>query len=483
MLDVMATDLSQYFIWERPCFPGLVYTPAEAVTIPHIKEFGYPWDDTLCFFSNGMIRAVWRIEVMTQNGAKITEKFLDQQYFAAKMKHYDELTRKLSDWFDKVSKECLAGLSDDEYLRWWKEYNDDFRNWWGFAQVSDVIGMGSEYLLKQRFKLTPEQMNILTTPTRKSYTTAEEEEMLNIVHCLLEKKDLSQLLKEHSEKYFWMLNSYADTKYLDEKYFLSVAEDIIKKGISIKEINKIKKNNDERLREIKNKSKALQEGLKMNEQDGKLVEFIDYFTCFQDDRKAFSIKVNHYTDLFMKDMCRRSGLHYDLVKFICPQEYSEVLQGNFELGRLKIRQKHFSVLFKATGTEIYEGAESEKQEQKVLGIEIEKNLSEFEGVRTMGGKVVGRVRKIMQLADLGTMQDGEILVTTMTSPDFVIAMRKAKAIVTDQGGVTCHAAVISRELGLPCVIGTSIATRVLNNGDLIEVRANHGIVKVIARSG
>ena len=477
----MSKNLSQYFIWERPCFPGLVYTPAEAVTVPHIKEFGYPWDDTLCFFSNGMIRAVWRIEVMTQNGAKITQKFLDPQYFLAKIKHHDELMRKLASWFERVNTNALAKLSDEEYLVWWKDYNDDFRNWWGFAQVSDLIGMGSEFLLKQKFTLSPEQMNVLTTPTRKSYTTVEEEEMLNIVYCLLEKKDPNQLLKEHSEKYFWMLNSYADTKYLDEKYFFSVAEDIIKKGIGLEEKEKIKKNNETRLIEIKEKSRALQTELKMTEQDKKLVKFIDYFTCFQDDRKAFSIKANHYTDLFMKELGRRAGLHYDLVKFICPQEYADVLRGGFELMRLKTRQKHFSIFFKATGTEIYEGTESEKQEQNVLGIEIDKNLSEFEGVRAMGGKVVGRVRKIMQLADLGTMQNDEILVTTMTSPDFVVAMRKAKAIVTDQGGVTCHAAVISRELGLPCVIGTSIATRVLNTGDLVEVRANHGIVRILER--
>ena len=62
------------------------------------------------------------------------------------------------------------------------------------------------------------------------------------------------------------------------------------------------------------------------------------------------------------------------------------------------------------------------------------------------------------------------------SPDFVPAMKKASAIVTDEGGITCHAAVISRELGIPCVIGTKIATKVLKDGDLIEIKANHGLI-------
>jgi pyruvate,water dikinase len=65
----------------------------------------------------------------------------------------------------------------------------------------------------------------------------------------------------------------------------------------------------------------------------------------------------------------------------------------------------------------------------------------------------------------------------MTRPEFILAMRKAVAIVTDEGGVTCHAAILSRELGIPCVVGTKIATKVFKDGDLLEVRANHGIVK------
>lgn len=56
-------------------------------------------------------------------------------------------------------------------------------------------------------------------------------------------------------------------------------------------------------------------------------------------------------------------------------------------------------------------------------------------------------------------------------------MKKAVAIVTDEGGITCHAAIVSRELGIPCVVGTKIATRVFKDGDLLEVRANHGLVR------
>jgi pyruvate,water dikinase len=72
--------------------------------------------------------------------------------------------------------------------------------------------------------------------------------------------------------------------------------------------------------------------------------------------------------------------------------------------------------------------------------------------------------------------EGEVLVTHMTAPDWAPAMRRAAAIVTDAGGMTSHAAIVSRELGIPCVVGTSDATQVLRDGDVVTVDALHGLV-------
>jgi pyruvate,water dikinase len=69
----------------------------------------------------------------------------------------------------------------------------------------------------------------------------------------------------------------------------------------------------------------------------------------------------------------------------------------------------------------------------------------------------------------------------MTRPEFVPLMKKAAGIVTDEGGITCHAAIISRELGKPCIIGTQTATQIIKDGDLVEVRANHGTVRILNR--
>ncbi|MCD4704534.1 hypothetical protein K8R66_00475 [bacterium] len=93
------------------------------------------------------------------------------------------------------------------------------------------------------------------------------------------------------------------------------------------------------------------------------------------------------------------------------------------------------------------------------------------------GKVKGRIKIIKRKSQVNEIKEGDILVSPMTTPEFILAMKKASAFITDEGGITCHAAIIAREMKKPCIIGTKIATQVLKDGDLVEVDANQGIVR------
>lgn len=80
--------------------------------------------------------------------------------------------------------------------------------------------------------------------------------------------------------------------------------------------------------------------------------------------------------------------------------------------------------------------------------------------------------------DLRKVREGSILVAVTTNPDYVPAMRQCKAFITDEGGITSHAAIVARELNLPCIVGTKLATKIFKDGDLVDVDANQGIVKL-----
>jgi len=98
------------------------------------------------------------------------------------------------------------------------------------------------------------------------------------------------------------------------------------------------------------------------------------------------------------------------------------------------------------------------------------------GLGASPGRAVGRVRIMLSPSEGEALQPGEVLVAPMTSPDWVPVLRRAGALVTDGGGMTCHAAIVSRELGVPCVVGTRRATEVLRDGELVTVDGAKGVV-------
>ena len=93
----------------------------------------------------------------------------------------------------------------------------------------------------------------------------------------------------------------------------------------------------------------------------------------------------------------------------------------------------------------------------------------------MGSSVAtGRVRVIRSAEGLGQFQPGEVLVAPMTDPDWEPVLKRAAAVVTDEGGRTCHAAIVARELGIPCVVGTVRGTQVLRDGQEVTVSCAEG---------
>lgn len=97
------------------------------------------------------------------------------------------------------------------------------------------------------------------------------------------------------------------------------------------------------------------------------------------------------------------------------------------------------------------------------------------------GKVSGRVCIVLEASEMAKFKEGDVLVSNCTNPSLMPVIRICGAIVTDEGGIMCHAAIVSRELKKPCIIGTKNATKVFKDGDLVEVDAEKGIVKMLSK--
>jgi phosphoenolpyruvate synthase/pyruvate phosphate dikinase len=117
-------------------------------------------------------------------------------------------------------------------------------------------------------------------------------------------------------------------------------------------------------------------------------------------------------------------------------------------------------------------------ESIILDKKIDKT-DNFKGVVAFKGLCQGVAKVVMTASEIGKVQDGDILVAPTTAPSYIMGMKKASAFIADEGGITSHTAIVAREMKKPCIIGTKIATKVLKDGDLVEVDANQGIVKII----
>ncbi|NQU98808.1 hypothetical protein HQ533_05035 [Candidatus Woesearchaeota archaeon] len=188
-----------------------------------------------------------------------------------------------------------------------------------------------------------------------------------------------------------------------------------------------------------------------------------------------------YTEgkVLLKEIGRRFGLTTLEIENCISKEIIEMLKRKKGPNKKKIQNR----LKKYKLTYLKEGYEVTIPKGKIENFEDSQNI--IKGRTACHEKVKGKVTILRESLsgtlkeDIKKMPEGNILVTEMTAPDMILAMKKASAIVTDVGGLLCHAAIVSRELKKPCIIGTKVATKVLKDGDFVEVDANKGVVKKI----
>jgi phosphoenolpyruvate synthase/pyruvate phosphate dikinase len=187
----------------------------------------------------------------------------------------------------------------------------------------------------------------------------------------------------------------------------------------------------------------------------------------------------------LKKITEHFGLTYGEFLLQRDNEILSALRGELDSAQLKDNARkriEMSVALFADSKntpQFIESLEDIELMKKLMLPQINTEHKELKGQVGNRGAYTGPARIIMNTFDFHKMQTGDVLISTMTTPDFVVLMHKAGAIVTDIGGMLCHAAIVSREINKPCVIGTKFATKIFKDGDMVEVDADKGVVKII----
>ncbi|NTW13675.1 MAG: hypothetical protein HGA31_01450 [Candidatus Moranbacteria bacterium] len=357
----------------------------------------------------------------------------------------------------------------------------------------DGFALGTDRMLEERIKHTyescpdasgtlsfSETFSILTTPDHSSFIREAELGLFRLILALRKRgDDRRKLIREYRDRYFWIRNNYIDSNELSVAYFEEEVARIDSSGLDIEaEIARIE-NLPAENRKMKN---ALLVKLGLDEATRALLSITEDFTAWQDDRKKATMYTAYYCTLMLDEIARRVGLSADLLKYMSPREVSRIFLDTPTIDVLEKRRTHSVAYWDEDGHEILSGDTVTELHKELQGNKDMEDVKDFRGLTASLGSAQGRVRIIRSVKEIGRVKQGDVLVAVMTRPDYVPAMRIAVAIVTDEGGITSHAAIVARELKIPCVIGTKIATRILRDGDLVQVNANHGVVRILERA-
>jgi len=234
--------------------------------------------------------------------------------------------------------------------------------------------------------------------------------------------------------------------------------------------SKVQKNKERRLVLLKKQG--------FNKEVANLSNLIVLFTHWQDLRKENTLMTTTLVSQYLQEIARRRQIDEDILNYLYFPELQDFVAGKLHLKKIKDRRKGVYFVFVKGKFAVYPQGEV----QDILDLVIFKKIqevSELTGMCASLGSARGFAKVVRSVEEMGKVRDGDILVMATTRPEHLPAMKRAAAIITDEGGVTSHAAITSRELGKPCIIGTKIATKVFKDGDLVEVDANKGVVRKI----
>jgi len=205
---------------------------------------------------------------------------------------------------------------------------------------------------------------------------------------------------------------------------------------------------------------------------------------FNDGRKYYSKRLNSMFSILLSEVGRRFDLGYAEVAHHSWRELSDILldKTKFELDKISNRLSHWAANYSNGNIEFLCGNEATNLVNNSLNnINTDDYSQLITGLGVSGGIVEGRVKVIKTYGGLNDIEKGDILVTTMTDPEWITVFDKCAGIITDEGGYLCHAAIVSREMRIPCIVGTKKSTQILTNGDRIIMNGENGTIKIIRR--
>ena len=439
--------------------------------------FNLCWSESAIIFEKDS--ALWFLEQEALD--KACQEFTDKVFISDKTrgnfyKTWHRYIKKLLNIHKSIERHNLKKLGDKELAQLFRKWNKAYLDFWSIGVTTELINFDLDVKLKkiiERYLKDKKSFNkafvALSTPSELSFYKEEEIDLMPII--FLSGKEKEKALEKHAKKYFWILDNYLEAQVLGKDYF----KDHIK-GISKNQVKKSLKETSYYKQKVSQAKQEYIGRLKLSQKEVKIVDLLSDSIILQDKRKKYNLQAAHFLEEFLKELSRRNKIFVRDLKRLLPDEIERYFQRK-DLQNLIKERKNIIVVSCAKGMqEIIIGKKAIEISEKLRKKDVEKKAN-LQGTVASTGKTKyfrGVARIILTPKEGHKLRDGEILVTAMTTPDYVVFMKKAGAIITDIGGITCHAAVVSREFQIPCIVNTKDATKIIKDGDILELHNLRG---------
>lgn len=433
--------------------------------------------------------------------------------------YFEEIIDKSLAWgetFNQWTKENiyqrdLSGLTGPELVSLFKKFIDGQEDGYAYGTAlptldflqgsfveSNLINFLKKATAAEKF---PEYYAVFTAPINNSFSQDQEEALLKLMagywrdeewrtavlnksleQAQKEYPDFFEDLKAHAAKYSWVYYVYQGPAWTEINFY-NFIQDYLRKGINPTEKLKQLSAQREHLNQLK--EKYLRE-LKPDAFNGFILRIAGKMVWAKPRRKDYQSQSYYHLEKLLREIAKRLFVSLDQIRSLPTLIIEKALNGEEVDLAIANEIKKAHVCLPALGNEVFDliGQSAEEFFKKYLDAvkAVTDNHTEFIGASACAGQAEGKVKIINLPEEMGKMAYGDILVATATTPSIVPAMKRAAAILTDEGGLTCHAAIVSRELNIPCVVGLKIITKAVKDGDRVAVDAEKGIVRILIRS-
>lgn len=444
------------------------------------KYFFVDYNYLYAYFKKDYLWVYWDLEAMNKLSSSIYQQYKDtinRIYLP-----FTEKAQELEEFYLNTYDEDFNLYSAEKLLTFISTLWQKHTAMWSRSLFIDSFDPGTDQqeiaCVAAKYNLTMEETAILTTPEQLTFAS---ERMLEFYSLLLKLKAKfgsveelveSPAMQEHRKRYDYYQYSYAHVHHLTEKQVIVEGRNLLGNSVKLKkEYEKLRQYSQDQ----RGKVKLI---LKKHKLQNNSLYFFQQLTYWREHRKKVNLMGVHIWHRLFEALESKTGIPKRYLEYLNYDEISQLLEGKISNKVLKERcEKGVMIHVTREGHTLFVGKDAVAKKQECEKKIIVNTSEELKGQIACKGIAQGRVKIIITRDDFVKFRAGDVLVAGMTRPEHVPLMKKAAAIITNEGGITCHAAIVSRELNKPCIIGTKVATEVLKDGEMVEVDAGRGVIR------